>query len=172
MHVMIDLETMGQRPDAPIVAIGAVAFDATMVHEKFYVTVDLQSSVDAGARIDPNTVMWWLGQSDKARAALITAETVDIITALERFGSWFRPGVVGVWGNGASFDNVIMVESYKRLGRTPPWEFWKDRCYRTIKSIYADVKLDRTGTHHNALHDAISQAKHLIAINKAHPGIL
>ncbi len=28
MHIMIDLETMGTRADAPIVSIGAVAFDA------------------------------------------------------------------------------------------------------------------------------------------------
>lgn len=172
MHVMIDLETMGQRPDAPIISIGAVAFDATTVHEYFYVVVGLQSSVDAGARIDPSTVMWWLKQGDEARSALAAADAMDIATALDRFDKWIRPDVAGVWGNGASFDNVIMAESYRRLGRTPPWEFWKDRCYRTIKSIYTDVKLDRSGTHHNALHDAISQAKHLIAISKAHPGIL
>ena len=29
MHVMIDLETMGRDPDAPIVAIGACRFSAT-----------------------------------------------------------------------------------------------------------------------------------------------
>ena len=28
MHIMLDLETMGTRPDAPIIAIGAVAFNA------------------------------------------------------------------------------------------------------------------------------------------------
>jgi exodeoxyribonuclease VIII len=46
------------------------------------------------------------------------------------------------------------------------WEFWKDRCYRTIKNCYPDVPFDRRGTHHNALDDARSQALHLIAINE------
>jgi exodeoxyribonuclease VIII len=58
------------------------------------------------------------------------------------------------------------------MGTRPdaPWPFWKDKCYRTVKGIWKDIKLDRVGTHHNALHDAESQAEHLIAINRAAGG--
>jgi exodeoxyribonuclease VIII len=45
-----------------------------------------------------------------------------------------------------------------------PWRHWNDRCYRTVKSLYPDVKLERVGTHHNAVDDAESQARHLIAM--------
>ena len=167
-HIMIDLETMGTRPDAAIIAIGAVAFDKYGVHDTFYLNVDLQSAVTTGARIDPSTVMWWLKQSDEARAAFDT-KGVDLVTALDRLDAWFDmqvDGCEGVWGNGASFDNTILSESYKRLGFNPPWPFWKDRCYRTMKSMFPDVEMDRSGTHHNALDDARSQALHLIEINK------
>jgi exodeoxyribonuclease VIII len=180
MHIMIDLETMGTGSDAPIISIGAVAFNAKGIDIRgFYNSVDLQSSVTAGATIEPNTVMWWMQQSDEARAALLTADTVDIASALDAFDGWIAnvtgsgpETLKGVWGNGASFDNVIVAETYKRLRRSPPWPFWKDRCYRTIKSMYPNVKVTRKGTHHNALDDARYQAEHLIAIHKVDRNIL
>ena len=174
MHIMIDLETMGTRPTAPIVSIGAVAFDATGVHDTFYANVDLKSAVDAGGVIDPSTVMWWMSQSDEARAALLVKdEQYSIVWALAALSAWGDWGkVAGVWGNGASFDNVILSESYYRAAILRPWPFWKDRCYRTIKTIYPDVELVRSGTHHNALDDARTQAEHLIAINATAAGTI
>jgi len=170
MHIMIDLETMGTRPNAPIVAIGAVAFNAMGVTDKtFYRVVSLHSAVRSGAVIDPSTVLWWLQQGDSARNALTEAqdEAVGLEAALRDFMQFvctYGDSLKGVWGNGATFDNVLMHESGKRCNM-PMWEFWKDKCYRTVKGMYPDVKLERSGTHHNALDDATSQALHLIAIN-------
>jgi exodeoxyribonuclease VIII len=52
--IMLDLETMATTRDAAIVAIGAVEFDAAsgLIGDRFYVPVDLVSSVSAGGRID------------------------------------------------------------------------------------------------------------------------
>lgn len=184
MHVMIDLETMGTRPDAPIVAIGAVLFspetqhkDGTVeiggIHRSFYANVDLASSVNSGAPIEASTVMWWLQQSDEARAALLAKDDVySLVGALSALNAWCDWGrIEGVWGNGATFDNVILRQSYYRTAVICPWPFWADRCYRTIKSIHGDVPIDRTGTHHNALDDARTQAEHLLAIHVKH-GVL
>jgi hypothetical protein len=38
--------------------------------------------------------------------------------------------------------------------------------------MFPNVPMERSGTHHNALDDAISQAKHLIEISKAHGNFL
>jgi len=173
MHVMIDLETMGNRPDAPIVAIGAVKFDAERIRDEFYVNVDLKSAVEeGGAKIDADTVMWWMKQDDAARGAL-EKEAKSVVVALYAFRDWLKPHEpVGVWGNGATFDNVILSETYRRLKLNPPWPFWADRCYRTVKNLYPDVPLVRSGTHHNAVDDARTQAEHLIAISKAAGGLL
>jgi inhibitor of KinA sporulation pathway (predicted exonuclease) len=46
----------------------------------------------------------------------------------------------------------------------PYYKFWNERCYRTVKNQYPDVKLTRTGTYHNALDDARTQAEHLVQI--------
>lgn len=174
MHIMIDLETMGTRPNAPIVSIGAVAFDAGGVHRAFYANVDLGSAVNSGAEIAPSTVEWWLGQSDEARAALLAKDDeYSLVGALTEFSKWAHlDRISGVWGNGASFDNVILSESYNRAAVPCPWPFWQDRCYRTVKNMYPGVEMVRSGTHHNALDDARTQAEHLIAINTAAGGII
>lgn len=168
MHIMIDLETMGTRPNAPIVAIGAVAFTASGVHSEFYEVIDLAGAVRAGAVMEPETVIWWMQQSDDARTA-ITRRGIAPDVALDRLRTWMTSTeVFGVWGNGASFDNTILAEAYARLGQKAPWAFWKDRCYRTVKNLFPDVEMVRGGTHHNALDDAKSQALHLIGINATH----
>lgn len=172
MHIMIDLETMGTRPNAPVLSIGAVAFDGNRVHGEFYEVLDLSFSVRDGAVIDPETVIWWMTQSDEARLA-VTRRGIEPRVALTRFTEWMdQKDFDGVWGNGASFDNVILSETYRRLGMTPPWKFWQDRCYRTVRTLHPSVPLERSGTHHNALDDARSQAVHLIEMHRASGGIL
>ncbi len=168
-NVMIDLETMGNGPAAAIVAIGAVAFDisAGEIGPAYYSRVDLKSAVRDGGVIDASTVIWWLQQSNEARDEIARPADMDIPTALQSFSAYMSdiavPGAK-VWGNGASFDNVILRGAYQRNGLDTPWEWWNDRCYRTMKAQRSDVKFERIGTHHNALSDATSQALHLLRI--------
>lgn len=168
--VMLDLETMGNGSNAPIIAIGAVAFDRSGILAKFYTQVSLESAIAHGGVMDPSTVLWWLQQSDDVRAAFKGNEKAPTLPiALQAFASWYTAhNGAGLWGNGATFDNVILANAYRAAYVPPPWKFWNDRCYRTIKSIYRDVQMPRTGTHHNAVDDAESQALHLIQIVQKH----
>jgi exodeoxyribonuclease VIII len=181
---MLDLETMGTGPDAAITAIGAAAVvlgdgksDGKIVSD-FYEKVDLASSVEAGGTMDPNTVVWWLGQGPAARSAM-TADGISINDALRRFSHWVyelaglgepkRP--TRVWGMGATFDNVILTSAYKQRGRTRPWTYRDDRCFRTLEAMYPDVPRPDNPNLHNALADARAQAEQLIAISQiaTHP---
>lgn len=175
-HVMLDLETMGNGPDAAIVAIGAVAFDTheQRIHDSYYSVVSLATSVREGGLIDASTVIWWMDQADEARHAITRGMAVDIIDALTNFTDWFDglaldPETVPVWGNGAGFDNVILRRAYERAGHETPWSHWQDRCYRTAVKMMDPQRqlLSRSGTHHNALDDARTQAEHLLAMLQA-----
>jgi exodeoxyribonuclease VIII len=42
-----------------------------------------------------------------------------------------------------------------------PWNFWDDRCYRTVKRFAPDIKMNFSGVKHHALADARHQALHL-----------
>lgn len=166
--IMLDLETMGTRPDAAIVAIGAVAFGEAGIGARFYNTVSLETSVELGGVIDAGTVLWWMKQSDEARGAL--SGGCDILEALESFVNFVNDSTEGskgvcVWGNGADFDNVILASAYVRAGLKAPWRYHHNRCYRTIKGLSSHIPADPfVGTKHNALVDADNQARHLLKI--------
>lgn len=161
--VMLDLETLGNGPNSVIIAIGAVKFDVFGLGEEFYEVVDAQSCIDAGLQLDVSTVMWWMRQSDAARAEF--QRTGGPLTeVLQRFTDFLGEDMdnIRVWGNGASFDNVILGNAYRKAKLEQPWKFYNDRCYRTVKNLFPLIELERTGTAHNALDDAKTQAKHLI----------
>lgn len=163
--VMVDLETMDNKPTSAITAIGAVVFDVKSgLQSEFYVKVDLQSSIDAGLTVSGDTVNWWLTQNEQARTEM-AKKGIPLTEALQLFAEWLPTGTK-LWGNGASFDNAILSHAYAKVGKEQPWKFWDDRCYRTLKGMYPNIKLDRQGTYHNALDDAKSQAEHFIKIFK------
>ncbi|HCB0068488.1 TPA: 3'-5' exoribonuclease [Klebsiella variicola subsp. variicola] len=178
VHVMVDLETMGKKHNAPIVAIGAVVFDPATgsIGESFYKVVCLESSVNWGAVIDPSTVIWWLKQSSEARSAIVNDDAIPLQDALLQFREFVSDNVAGgskkaqVWGNGASFDNSILRSSYDCIAEDYPWEYWNDRDVRTIVELGQAISFDPKttipfeGSRHNALADAIHQARYVSAI--------
>ncbi|HDW3971986.1 exonuclease [Escherichia coli] len=171
-HLMIDLETMGKNPDAPIISIGAIFFDPQTgdMGPEFSKTIDLET---AGGVIDRDTIKWWLKQSREAQSAIMTDEIPldDALLQLREFidensGEFF----IQVWGNGANFDNTILRRSYERQGIPCPWRYYNDRDVRTIVELGKAIDFDaRTaipfeGERHNALDDARYQAKYVSAI--------
>jgi exodeoxyribonuclease VIII len=164
-QIMLDLETLGNKPGSVIVAIGAVKFGNGEILDGFYERVDAQSCIDIGLRMDVSTVMWWMIQNDAARKE-ITQPGEPIAAVLCRYSFWAHDLDAEVWGNGASFDNVLLSDAYDRANLVRPWEYYNDRCYRTVKNLHPEVPMVRAGTHHNALDDAKSQAIHLMAMVK------
>lgn len=172
-HVMIDLETMGCGLEAAIVAVAAVRFDPAtgQIGDTFYRDVTLDTAVRYGGRMDPSTVMWWMGQSDAARSVFKDAQcrAVPLPQAIEEFASWIPHGAKP-WGNGATFDLAIFRSAYGRLGMETPWKFWDERDVRTVvemgQAAGFDPKRDMPfqGTRHNALDDSRHQAAYVSAI--------
>lgn len=162
--VMCDLETMGTGPRAAIVAIGCVLFDRSGIGEEFYTNVNAQSAVSAGMELNANTVMWWMQQSQAARDALVPNQC-NLPVALMNLKAWM-PSNARLWGNGATFDNVILRSAYDLCGIQCPWHYRDDRCFRTLKAMNAEVHPDvREGlVAHNALDDAKWQALHAVKI--------
>nr|WP_302981520.1 3'-5' exonuclease [Plesiomonas shigelloides] len=177
-HLMLDLETMGTKPNAPIVSIGAVFFnpDSGEFGEEFYTPVSIESAMRDGAVPCGKTINWWLRQSPEARAAICSDSAQDITVALVQFNSFIHKNAVDikslkVWGNGATFDNVIIRQTYERsLGFECPWPFWNDHDVRTMVTLGLNVgfnpkhEMPFDGDVHNALADAKHQAKYVSAI--------
>jgi hypothetical protein len=159
---MIDIETLGTAPGSVILSIGAVCFDQRGVHhdKKAHWTIDPKSCVAQGLTIDPDTVAWWMRQSDAARVAAFAVEPLHLIRALSSLHEWYEMQAgEKVWCHGATFDVPLLDAAYRAVYVQAPWHFSAVRCTRTLYEL-ADVWPDRTkGTHHNALDDAIAQAE-------------
>ena len=161
-HVMVDIETLGTSDNALVWSIGAVKFDPFArnhrVLDKFYQVIDPATTIPY-SKTDISTIMWWMGSNrTQARNQLMASLTVDVYSALEGLSNWFGDVPLPVWGNGATFDLVILKNLYKAVNYPLPWTYKEERCVRTLKNLMAKPPYVSVGTAHNALDDAVAQA--------------
>jgi len=163
--IMIDLETLGTRADAVIISIGAVKFDPNSdAHDNngFYSSVSVDSNTEAGRHISEATLNWWMEQPLDARAVFQEPKNT-LASALDNFVDWIGPGKYQMWSNGSDFDIPMIGHALVTHGKEIPWDFWDNRCFRTIKNLPMcknAPKVLNPGKH-NALSDALTQAKQL-----------
>jgi hypothetical protein len=172
---MLDLETLDTSSTAVVTAVGAVVFDpySNFIGDSFYrVATDWTDQQRRGRTISGDTVAWWMDQEEAARKALTKPpqrQALPTFSILREFTEFLEgySGDVEMWGNGADFDNVILGSLFAAYGAQKPWSYSKNRCFRTLNSLPKPKHIIlpmRTGTHHNALDDAITQARALQAI--------
>lgn len=174
-NIMVDLETLGTEPGSVILSIGAVHFRDGEIHSGFQESIAPKSCMQLGMKADPSTMLWWMEQSEEARAQLLNGQlhAKPMSDVLREFIKWVSQCTGGcldlknvrIWGNGASFDCALLMAAYRRADIPVPWKYSGERCYRTVKALNPDVVEEaREGTHHDALADATHQAKHLMKI--------
>lgn len=178
-NIMLDIETVGNGSKAAIISIGAVFFDPikNIVGADFYQAISLASSAYYG-EMDASTIEWWMKQSDNARAVFQDKDKVSLKDALAEFSQWveqiknFKDRVV--WGNGCTFDNVILGNAYKAARMRQPWPYYGDRDVRTIVNLGRQLRgvdpkkeMEFKGVAHNAVDDAKHQARYVSAIFQA-----
>jgi len=166
-NLMIDLETLGTEPDAPIISIGAVFFDKKGLGEDFQVNLDINQQIKDGRKMTGDTFKWWLEQENAAKRVFKESAT-STMWGLQLFYNWAfeqcSPRTMCPWGNGATFDISIMENILNQYDVEIPWRFWNIRDLRTFKEYVHDGKnVQFQGTPHNALDDAKHQARMVIA---------
>jgi exodeoxyribonuclease VIII len=173
--IMVDLETLGQTPGCIILSIGAVQFGPKGLGKEFYAVINVADQKKAGLTTDPSTIEWWDKQSVQAREVLAQAnnkkESIPLKTALDTFQLYLQEcgnlRNIKIWGNGSDFDNAILAVAHKAANREIGWQFWNNRCFRTLKSMGSKAtQPERQGTYHNALDDAKHQALWAIELGR------
>lgn len=168
---MIDLETLGTAADAVILSIGAVKFDLhsdAIDEEGFYGSVSIDSNLDAGRRVNEDTLLWWLKQPAAAQGVFHEAK-LPLEQTLVDLSDWLGGDDWIVWAKGPSFDIAMLEHAYKQFGMSPPWKFWNSRCVRTYMDLPGakGIRAEDLGVKHNALSDAYQQAMTVQMIHKA-----
>jgi hypothetical protein len=187
LDLMLDIETIGARPDAAVLSIGAVVFDRAKqyTHDDplpfYHVILDLEEqsryrSFDGGA------VRFWLEQSDEARKVQL-GSTVPVKEALKLYIDFVyknmpsRPRLG--WANGATFDHVIVESLFAHHRLRNPIHFKNQVCMRTLRRLFDGLLPDHYENRptdsiaHSALDDCKSQVvwltkalSHLYLINQ------
>lgn len=183
---MIDIETLGTRPKTVIVSAGVCSFNNSGIIKGFHCELDIQEQLWAGRTITAGTLGWAMGQPDSVREVYkekdkdgkikpkLKAE--EFFAMFDKFVEVSRAAIgedkshaIKVWGNGSHFDITILEDYYDQFHTKKfngfPWKFWDVWCFRTFNNLTkCKDMVKREGTHHNALDDAIYQAKCVIAV--------
>ena len=175
-HLMIDLETLGIRPDSAILSIGACFFDPDtgFIGEKFYQRIDFSSAMNNG-KSDPETIRWWFQQSEQARSEIVSPgihhreALMKLYDFIEKWSAYYKTGdTLQVWFNGSGFD-IVMIEH--AFYHNPPWRYYNCRDVRTVvelaKGLVDKKSVERKGPAHHALYDAVWQAEYVSAMWQA-----
>lgn len=163
IKVMCDLETLSTKNNAAILSIALVPFDTVEPFESIYLKIDPGGyNWKPYFHLDEGTKIWWDQQSQEARTEAFSG-TLDIVDALVELSTYISslPLPIELWGNGATFDNVILKSAYDLCRLELPWSYKHDRCYRTLAALVPEAPVQPfEGTEHNALADAKNQAAH------------
>lgn len=161
-HIMVDLETWGTTPGSALRSIGAVEFDpaTAALGRRFLVNISRASCEAIGMTVDPQTEAWWRDQSAEAQAGFYEPH-VALGWALQQLREWMSvAGEFHFWCHGPSFDEPLLAAAYRAVGSDKlPWSFHRVRCTRTVYDLAGVIPDRSVGVHHNALDDAIAQAR-------------
>lgn len=175
--VMLDIETLGNAPGCVVFAIGAVPFtsktgDIGIPSDSFYRVINVANSRDYGLLSDCATLEWWNQQSEEARSEFYKAhgdEALALPRVLKDFSQFILSQAEGVkvWGKGPSFDCSILRAAYSAVRLPIPWDFWNERCVRTIydSSVMGKRHINfPPKIPHHALYDAHAQAVNVCSV--------
>lgn len=173
-QIMVDLETLDTKPSAIVLSIGLCRFDpaaADPIRDKHYVVLSVGDQEENERTVSDGTLNWWSERSDEAKSVLLLAAAADheVHEQLMGIADWMGKDTV-LWGNGSDFDNVILADLYRTYEFKQPWSFRANRCYRTLCALgerrmtnawrkKLGPEPEREGVHHNALDDAVYQAR-------------
>lgn len=175
MHLMVDLETLATSPDAVVLSIGLVFFtkEDGIVHTA-YSPLDVRDQITNNRKVDFDTLLWWLGQSDEAKKVFEECRpaklpylseflTKSIVEA--QAIKAFNLKHLKIWGNGAIFDVGILEYALRKEGEETPWKFWNVMCFKTLNKLTnIKKKVERKGTYHNALDDSLYQTECVLKV--------
>lgn len=181
-HIMLDIESLGTTPGAPVLSLGAVRFELGDIPpllkpdikvakkykdpDQFYANMTLKSNMEALLQeVDQGAWDFWMQQDEETRLLLLE-HRVTLREALREFWKWVdMEPYDGVWAHGTTFDIPLLAEAYySAYGQIRvPWRYKAVRDTRTLFSVaYPNERIptvDIGGAKHNALMDAYAQAK-------------
>lgn len=192
---MLDLETLGKRPESVVLQIG-LCVHLEPKHTRgmgdfvcLDVHVDRDHQYIAGRTDDESTWRWWMedGRWEKYSRRMDEVVSVDgppmkMREACEMVLGFLRDYEFGpddeIWCNGMDFDFPILQSFFATARRSlpegqgehlvVPWEYWQQRDLRTLRYALAKrrgYKRERGAVAHDAALDALAEMRELLELH-------
>lgn len=163
MDVMLDIETMGFRPECVVLTFGAIKFDpynpGLEPHTGFYQRLNVDEQLALGRTVDDSTMEWWSQQAESVREEAFADEDRVSLVEFAKELNKYMVGVDNIWAQGPTFDFVIIENLFRMIDVPVNWQFWQIRDSRTLFQVAGDPRKADRAEAHNALADCYYQAK-------------
>lgn len=172
-HIVLDLETLGTKRNAPILSIGMVVICDLQIKAKYYTVLDVYEQKQLFGRTDDeDTLQWWRDKLETPEGQLAwnaaTTNLEGVQDGLRGVCNVFATYAdAKVWGNSNTFDNEVL-RSLLEAANMPTWYFRNDRDFRTLREQFKEKvpEPEFQGIRHVSVDDALHEATWLIQILK------
>ncbi len=161
-HAMIDIETLGTKPNAVILSVGAIKFDPYSNSEPFdgkHWRLDVDAQTEKDREVNEDTLAWWAKQDPAIQEdAFGESGRTDCVQFMKELNAWLT-GCESVWCQGPQFDMVILENLFTQFDHHKGWAFWQIMDCRTLFNIMPeDPRKAIQQNLHSADEDAYYQA--------------
>lgn len=169
--LMIDIETLGNKPGSVILSIAAVEFDIKtgQIGSIFHQNIDIDSCIELGLKMDKSTIIWWLNQPKEAQQTITQHTGNPLKNVLRYFIQWlndYNLQNLKVWGNSARFDLGILAHALEVCKMPISWHHYNECDVRTLVMFAPEIKenMEFKGIKHYPIDDCKHQIKYCSAI--------
>jgi hypothetical protein len=169
----LDVEGLSSDPGGVLLSIGLYEVKGLETKPNpdnmFLVNVDIQSCLDAGLKVNGDTIKWWFGQLDAARNALWEPKPMKLTTAASKLQKWYdehkekgEKAQNHVWAH-ATYDFPFLTCALHAVKKDVPWHYRDCKDLRTLLGFYSGPPLEDmkrgSAMEHSAAWDAFAQGQ-------------
>lgn len=159
--IMVDIETLGNKPKSVVFEVGVVIFNDRHILDKRLFKLNSAAAIGAGFIVVESTMKWWEKQDRDIKQDVLYKG--DLKTDLIDFTDFcFKHSTDQTkWWSQGHFD-FPLIEDYLNYFNLPiPWKYWNIRELRTALEVLG-FDYHNANKPHNAAEDAALQAQRLI----------
>lgn len=173
-HLMTDIETVDTKPTGVILSIAMVEFDpwdSLRTRTVFMRHISMSAQVAKGRTRSGDTALWWMDQEYEAQHRMLEGQR-GAATDLTSIADTIQHTIAAygnLWANGPDFDYAFLQNFVQQFATNPGrWPFWKHRCVRTLKNVYAQHVENVIHTvAHDPVEDCMFQIRQVQAVMQA-----
>lgn len=168
-HFMIDIETLGNNPDAILLSFCITHFVGDTINDSLTCNISLESCIKNGLKMTASTLKFWMKQ-DKELFNKQLDGNLELAVAIQQLRVFVHNNYHLLkqnrfWAYG-TLDFEVLENCCRVLGVVAPWYYNEKMDLRTLSNFFPEVPFVRNGELHNPEVDCKNQIEHLLKLLK------